>query len=71
MTDQRIYVQDRLWGAHFAAHCPEMKTMWLAKIREYQRKQGVDNGEFFDADGGIRRSAGGDLILFDSKRGVR
>jgi hypothetical protein len=78
MSDWCLIIQDRLWQAHDAAGCPDMRRMWLSKIRNYQRKGGADNGEILSADGRVRRadgrvrrSVGGDIVLLDRKRRVK
>ena len=38
--DPVVTVLDRLHAAHDAARCVDMKVMWAAKIRQYQRKLG-------------------------------
>ena len=70
MTDWCVFVQDRLWRAHDAAGCPAMRRMWLSKLREYQRKQGV-NYDFSDRDAGLRHDNGADIVLLDRQRGLK
>ena len=70
--DWCVFVQDRLWRAHDAARCPDMKTMWAAKIRQYQRKRGVANhDEISSRNAGLHRAGGPYILLSDRKRGLK
>jgi hypothetical protein len=71
MIDWCVFVQDRLWRAHDAAGCPAMQRMWLSKIREYQRKQGVNHDEVFDGNSVILPDSGADIVLLDRKRRMK
>jgi|TARA_R100001244_G_C5108858_1_gene120647 hypothetical protein len=71
MIDWCVFVQDRLWRAHGAAGCVDMQKMWLSKLREYQRKHGVNHDEVFDGNSVILPDNGADIVLLDRKRGMK
>jgi len=68
--DPVVTVLDRLHAAHDAARCADMQMMWAAKIRQFQRKQGVTY-DFSDPDAGLRHDNGADIVLLDRQRGLK
>ena len=68
MIDWCVFVQDRLWRAHHASDS-EYKVLWLAKIREYQRKQGVTHDEI-NGNGVILPDNGTGVVLLRGNGGL-
>tara|TARA_R110000796_G_scaffold252498_1_gene387139 strand:- start:1837 stop:2055 length:219 start_codon:yes stop_codon:yes gene_type:complete len=69
-SDWCLIIQDRLWRAHDAADS-EYKLLWINKIREYQRKQGVNYDEIRDGNGALLPGDRADIVLLHSKRRVK